>query len=81
MLPLAAIRYILISGVLVLSFFFGMRFLFASDFRREAWRSALKHRIYMRQPVFKRTTIFLGWICLLISLFVAYFLVLDFLED
>lgn len=77
MLPLAAIKYIFYSGVLVVSFFFAIRCLFAHDLRREAWRTQIKRRVYISQIGFKRLTIVFGWLCLFISLYVAYFLIID----
>ena len=79
--PVAAIKYLFLSAVLVVSLFISIRCLFASDFRRENWRSALKHRIYFRASTFKRVTLLLGWFLLLVALYVAYFQILDLLED
>jgi|GEM_PF-2208452 len=80
MLPLAAIKYIFYSGVLVISFFFAIRCLFAHDLRREAWRTQIKRRVYISRTGFKRLTIGFGWLSLFISLYVAYFLILDFVD-
>lgn len=80
MLPIAAIKYIFYSGVLVVSFFFAIRCLFAHDLRREAWRTQIKRRVYISRTGFKRLTIRFGWLSLFISLYVAYFLILDFVD-
>ena len=77
MIPLDAIVYTFYSAILVVSFFFAIRLLFAHDVRREAWRGGIKRRIYMTQAGFKRASIVSGWICLLISLATMYHLILD----
>ena len=81
MLPIAAIKYIFFSAVLVISLFLSIRCLFASDMRREAWRSGIKHRIYIREKTFKKVTLIIGWVLLFLALYVAYFQILDLLED
>lgn len=81
MVPIAAIKYLFFSAVLVISLFLSIRCLFANEMRREAWRSAIKHRIYFRASTFKKLTIVLGWFLLFVALYVAYFQILDLLED
>ena len=81
MIPLGAIKYIIQSGILVISFFFAMRCLFAHEMRLEAWRSMLKHRVYLSRKSFRICTRLLGWLCLFVSLTVAYYLILDLLTD
>ncbi|MEX0326848.1 MAG: hypothetical protein AB3N33_12245 [Puniceicoccaceae bacterium] len=81
MVPIAAIKYLFLSAILVVSLFLSIRCLFASDVRREAWRFAIKHRYYMRQKTFKRVTLLLGGLLLVLALLVAYYLTLDLLED
>lgn len=80
MLPIAAIKYIIYSGVLVISFFFAIRCLFAHDLRREAWRTQIERRVYISRTGFKRLSITFGWLCLFISLYVAYYLILDLVD-
>lgn len=80
MIPLGVIRYLFFSTIFVVSLFLGLRCIFAHDRRREAWRTMIKRRFYMSQKSFKLTSICLGWSLLLLSLFVAYFQILDLLE-
>ncbi|MEX0331326.1 MAG: hypothetical protein AB3N64_07895 [Puniceicoccaceae bacterium] len=79
--PITVIKYLLLSTVLVVSLFFSIHCLFASDVRRESWRFAIKHRFYLSQKTFKRLSYLFGGILLVLALYVAYFLTLDFLED
>ena len=81
MIPLEAIKYLFLSGILVISLFLAVRCLIASDYRREIWRQAIKPKVYFRQHTFKILVRVTGWICLLIALFVAYFQFLDLLEN
>ena len=81
MVPISAIKYLILSSILVGSLFLAIQCLFASDVRRESWRFNIKHRFYLRQDTFKRLTILLGGLLLVLALYVAYFLTLDFLED
>jgi NADH:ubiquinone oxidoreductase subunit 5 (subunit L)/multisubunit Na+/H+ antiporter MnhA subunit len=78
MIPIDVIKYLIVSAGLVLSFFFALRFLFAHDHRRANWHSSVKRHIYMSRDTFKRTTIVLGWLCLLLGLWITYCLILDF---
>lgn len=73
MIPLGAIRYILISAVFVLSFFFALRLLIAHDMRREAWRHYVKNKVYLSRRQFKALTILMGWMFLFIALGTAYY--------
>lgn len=65
-------RYIVFSGIFVISLFLGLRMLFAHDMRRDAWRSTVKRYIYISRPRFKLWTIIFGWLLLFIALFVAW---------
>jgi hypothetical protein len=80
MIPLGAIRYLFFSTIFVVSLVVGLRCILAHDYRREAWRSSIKRRIYFSRKSFKVTSISLGWSLLVLSLFVAYFQILDLLE-
>ena len=80
-MPLEAIKYICLSAVIVISLFMGIRLLFAHEMRREAWRSVTKRYIYMSRPRFKTVTLTIGWISLLLALYVAYFQILDLMTD
>ena len=77
MLPIAAVKYIFLSLVIVLSMFFGIQGVFAREDRREQWRSILRRRIYFQRDTFKKLTKIGGWICIAISLSIAYFEILD----
>lgn len=72
MSPVAVAKYVFDAAILVLSFFFAFRLLFAHDMRRHAWRSVVKRRVYISQPNFKRLTILFGWIFLFIAIFLTY---------
>ena len=41
MIPIGAIKYTIVAAILVLSIFTGIKFIFASDVRREVWRSII----------------------------------------
>jgi hypothetical protein len=70
--PIGVAKYIFSAAALVLSAFFALRLLFAHDMRREAWRSIVKRYIYFSQQRFKLLTILLGWIFLLLALYLTY---------
>ena len=53
MSPAILIEHFLPAALIVLTFFFSMRCLFAHDLRLEAWRSPDKHRIYVDHATFK----------------------------
>ena len=72
MIILGTIRYILISAVIVISMFLGLRMIFAHDLRREAWRSFSKRYVYVGRERFKRVTFLTGWLILLLSLWTIY---------
>ena len=74
---LSALKYILISIVIVPSFIFGMRMIFANDMRREFWRSAVKRSVYFSQDQFKTVSAMCGWFLLALSLIVTYYSVID----
>jgi hypothetical protein len=73
MSPFEVGKYILTSALFVLSLFFALRLLFAHDLRRDAWRSTVKHTVYISRAKFKVWSILLGWFCLFVALLVAYF--------
>lgn len=77
MIPLAAVKYIIVAAVLVLSLFTGLHFIFANDVRREGWRMLLKRYVYVSRKRFKGFTLFIGWLLLLLGLFVAYSQIAD----
>ncbi len=79
-MPLIALKYILISTVMVTSFIFGMRMIFAHDMRREFWRSSVKRSIYFSQNRFKRVSAACGWFLLVLSLFVTYISFIDLMN-
>ena len=80
MIPLGAIRYIIQAAIIVVCLFLGLRFLFAQEMRREAWRSTIKHRIYIAHKPFKVITVLLGWVLLFIALSVAYFQIIGLMD-
>jgi hypothetical protein len=73
MSPFGVAKYIFTSALFVVSLFFALRLLFAHDMRRDAWRSTVKHYVYISRNKFKVWSILLGWILLFVALFVAYF--------
>ena len=75
--PIGIARYIVFAGVFVISFFWGLRMIFAHDYRRENWRSTVKRYIYFSQSTFKRVSIASGFLMFCLSLFVAYHIILD----
>ena len=79
-MPLTALKYILISTVMVPSFIFGMRMIFAHDMRREFWRSSVKRSVYFSQSQFKRVSSMCGWFLLVLSLFVSYISFIDLMN-
>ncbi|MEX0322534.1 MAG: hypothetical protein AB3N63_10275 [Puniceicoccaceae bacterium] len=81
MIPIAAIKYIIVAAVMVLSIFTGLRFIFANDVRREAWRNYLKRYVYVSQKRFKRISIVIGWLLLLFGLYVAYSQIVDLMGN
>jgi hypothetical protein len=80
MIPLGAIKYIIQAGVFVVSFFVAMRLIFASTYRREGWRTDIRRFIYFKKDTFNRISFLLGWVFLLISLLVGWFIVDDLLK-
>ncbi len=80
MVPIGAIKYTILAAILVLSLFTGLRFIFAHDMQREAWRSFLKRYVYVSQKRFKRITIIVGWLLLLLGLYIAYFQILGLMD-
>lgn len=81
MIPIAAIKYIIVAAILVLSIFTGLHFIFSNDVRREAWRNYLKRYVYFSQKRFKRISIILGWLLLLFGLYVAYSQIVDLMGN
>lgn len=81
MIPLAAIKYTILAGIMVLSLFVGIRCLFAHEVRREMWRTAIKRRIYFSQSRFKIVTMIFGSILLFIGLSVAYFQIIGLIDN
>lgn len=79
--PIGIARYIVLAGVFVISFFMGLRMIFARGSRREEWRSSLKRHIYFSQPVFKRVSVASGLLLFSLSLFVAYHIILELAEN
>ena len=80
MIPLGAIRYVIKAAIIVVCLFMGLRFIFAHEMRREAWRSNIKHRIYIARQPFKVITILLGYVLLFIALYVAYFQIIGLMD-
>ena len=78
--PIALISHMLPSAVIVLSFFFAVRCLFVHEMRLEAWRSPVKHVIYVDRVTFRRIILGIGCLCLLVFLMASYFQVMSFLE-
>ena len=81
MIPIGAIKYTILAAILVLSIFTGIKFIFASDVRREVWRSIIKRYVYLSQKRFRRLSIILGWILLLFGLYVAYSQIVDLIGN
>ena len=81
MVPVAAIKYLFFSAVFVVSLFAAIRCLFANEVQREGWRNSLKHRVCFQRTTFKRLTLVIGWILLLLAMYIAYLQILDLLED
>lgn len=63
--PAILIEHFLPAALIVLTFFFSMRCLFAHDLRLEAWRTPVKHRIYVDHATFKWCVKSLGMVFLL----------------
>lgn len=81
MIPIAAIKYIIVAAILVLSIFIGCKMVFASDVKREAWRMVAKRFVYMSQQRFKKVSILVGWLLLLLGLYVAYSQIVDLMGN
>ncbi|MEX0330709.1 MAG: hypothetical protein AB3N64_04735 [Puniceicoccaceae bacterium] len=73
MSPIATALCFLSSAVIVLSFFFAVRCLFVHERRLEAWRSTVKHVIYVTRKTFKRIVLALGCLSLMVFLVATYF--------
>ncbi|MGC9450138.1 MAG: hypothetical protein ACP5I4_01710 [Oceanipulchritudo sp.] len=80
MIPLGAVRYIVHATIIVGCLFVGFRCLFAHDMRREAWRSRIKHRVYISQKRFKLVTLLLGFILVAIGFYVAYLRIIELID-
>ncbi|MEX0326778.1 MAG: hypothetical protein AB3N33_11895 [Puniceicoccaceae bacterium] len=78
--PIAIVPYFLPSAVIVLSFFFSVRCLFVHEMRLEAWRSPVKHIIYVDRVTFRRIILIIGCLCLMVFLVASYFQFLQLLE-
>ena len=72
MKTITLIQSMLPSAVIVLSFFFAVRCLFVHEMRLEAWRSPVKHIIYVGQVAFRRIILATGCLCFLIFLTTTY---------
>lgn len=78
--PIALISHMVPSAVIVLSFFFAVRCLFVHEMRLEAWRSPVKHVVYVDRVTFRRLVLAFGCLCLMVFLMASYFQVMSFLE-
>jgi hypothetical protein len=77
---IALMHHIVPSAIIVISFFFAMRCIFVHEMRLEAWRSPVKHIIYVERGTFRVMVMATGWLCLLIFLFATYSQILKLLE-
>jgi hypothetical protein len=78
--PLALVYNIIPSAIIVISFFFAMRCLFVHEMRLEAWRSPVKHIVYVERTTFKWLVSIIGWVCFLIFLMVTYTQIIRLVE-
>ncbi|MEX0324564.1 MAG: hypothetical protein AB3N33_00610 [Puniceicoccaceae bacterium] len=78
--PLILINYFLPAALIVLSFFFSIRCLFAHDMRIEAWRSPVKQWIYIDHFTFKRFIKSLGVLLLFVFLIIANHEVMNLIQ-
>ena len=80
MIPIAAIKYTILAGIMVISILVGIRCLFAHEMLRETWRTAIRRYIYFSRTRFKIVTITFGLFSLIIGLSVAYVQVIGLLS-
>lgn len=71
MIILNIIHFGLSALVLVLSFFFAIRFIFVHDLHLVAWRGPVKRRIYISHKAFRMVVQSTGLICFMIFLATA----------
>jgi len=81
MIPLGAMKFVVVAAVFGFSLFFSIRMLFAPDYVREEWRYSFKRFSRVPYPKFKRYLRILAGLLLVVCLLSGYTLLQLFLED
>lgn len=73
--------YLIYSGIFVLSAFFAIKIMVASNILREHWRDQLKRRFYLSRRQFNLYLNVIAVLLLIIAGFTAYYSLRDIIES